>query len=236
MALAKKAATFQQLFSTGRVCIVNDTLEATLLVSTYFNTYNNRGEAGARVFNEAAMGRAMGMDFFGALNFPVDSHACGGGVGATKTTPTTTENLVGTSTLVLEAAATGTFEDGDRIIVAGMRRPMIVSGQQVTPTSIALVDPINEIVPVTAAVTVVSSGATYDVMGAIFDDSSIAVAMPMLDQASDKPSFVVSANGYSIRVTQGYDMTTKKETMSLDILIGAKAYDPRRITLLGDNQ
>jgi len=60
--------------------------------------------------------------------------------------------------------------------------------------------------------------------------------MPMLDAASDKPSFVVSNNGYSVRVTQGYDMSTKKETMSLDLLIGAKSYDPRRITLLGDNQ
>jgi len=27
-------------------------------------------------------------------------------------------------------------------------------------------------------------------------------------------------------------MTTKKETMSLDLLIGAEAYDPRRMTLL----
>ena len=123
--------------------------------------------------------------------------------------------------------------------VAGVRRPLKVLtaiADTDASVSIALVDPINEIIPDNAAVTVVSSGATYDVMGAIFDDSSVAVAMPMLDPASDKPSFTVSSNGYSIRVVQGYDITKKSETMSLDILVGAKAYDPRRITLLGDNQ
>jgi len=236
MALSKKAATFQQLSSTGRFCIINDTLEAKLLGADYFNSYNNRGQSGERVFNEASMGRAMGMDFFGAINFPESSQTTGNGVGVTKAAPSASENVVGLKILTLDAAATGTYNDGDRISIAGMRRPMIVSGTQATPTAINLVDPISEIVPASAAVTVVSSGVTYDVLGAIFDDSSIAVAMPMLDQASDKPSFVVSANGYSIRVTQGYDMNTKKEMMSLDILIGAKSYDPRRITLLGDNQ
>lgn len=238
MALAKKAATFQQLSSTGRFCLVNDTLEAKLLGAAYFNTFNSRGDSGSRVFNEAAMGRAMGMEFFGALNFPVFSRLQGSGAGATKTTPAGNENAVGTSTLVLQAAATGTFKAGDRLRVAGMRRPLIVAAgaDQVTPTSILLADPITDIVPNAVAVTVLGGAGTYDLMGAIFDDSSIAVAMPMLDPASDKPSFTVTQNGYSIRVVQGYDMATKTETMSLDVLIGAKAYDPRRITLLGDFQ
>lgn len=236
MALAKKAATFQQLSPTGRFCLVNDTLEARLLGATYFNTYNNRGNSGERVFNEASMGRAMGMDFFGALNFPVLSRTAGTAVGITKNSPTGTENKVGTSTLVCNAAVTGNVIAGDRIKIAGVRRPLIASANQTTPSSITLVDPITEIIPTGAAVTIVSSGATYDIMGAIFDDSSIAVAMPVLDPASDKPSYAVTNNGYSIRVVQGYDMTAKTETMSLDILIGAKAYDPRRITLIGDNQ
>lgn len=236
MALAKKAATFQQLSSTNRFCLVDDTLEASLLGATFFNTYNNRGESGELVFNEASLGRAMGMGFFSSLNFPEYTHTAGDGVGASKTTPTGTENTVGTSVLVLEAAATGTFNDGDRIIVAGMRRPLIVNGTQATPSSINLVDPIAELVPANAAVTVVSTGATFDARGAIFDDRSMAFAAPMLDPASDKPSAVFSSNGYSIRVVQGYDMDAKTETISFDILCGAANYDPRRITLLGDNQ
>lgn len=234
MALAKKAATFQQLSPIGRFCLVDDTVEAALLGASFFNTQQNRGESGIRVFNEGSMGHAMGMDFFSSLNFPALNRTAGTGVGVTKTAPTGTQNKVGTSVLVLQAAATGTFKNLDRIYVAGMRRPLIVNGDQATPTSINLVDPITEIVPVTAAVTVVASGAQYDVRGAIFDDASLAVAMPILDPPSDKPSAIVTDSGYSIRVVQGYDMTTKTETISLDLLIGAKAHDPRRITLLGD--
>ena len=239
MALAKKAATFQQLSATGRFCIVNDTLEARLLGATFFNQFQTRGTSGERVFNEAALGRAMGMNFYGALNFPVDAHACGNSVFLTNNT-TATKNLVGDILLTVDnSTASKALAAGDRLAIAGVRRPLMVKtaiADTDATTSIALVDPISEIIPDNAAVTVVSSGATYDAMGAIFDDSSIAVAMPMLDAASDKPSFVVSNNGYSVRVTQGYDMSTKKETMSLDLLIGAKSYDPRRITLLGDNQ
>ena len=60
------------------------------------------------------------------------------------------------------------------------------------------------------------------------------MAMPMLDTPPDKPSFAASNNGVSIRVVQGYNMTTKVETLSMDLLVGAVAYDPRRITLIAD--
>ena len=232
MALAKKAATFQQLAATGRFALINDILEARLLGKAYFNTYNNRGESGERVFNDGALGRAMGMEFFSSLNVPADSHTPGNGVGVTNNTGST--NLVGLSVLTTDSS-TGQFEVGDRIIVAGVRRPLIVSTQTAaTSTSIPLVDPIMEIIPDGAAITTISSGAAYTVNGAIFDDSSLAFASPMLDAASDKPTSVATSNGYSMRVVQGYDMTTKKETISIDMLAGATAYDPRRITQLGD--
>lgn len=241
MALAKKAATFQQLSATGRFCMVDDTLEASLLGATFFNTYNNRGESGERVFNDAAMGRAMGMNFYGSLNFPELARTAGtsifltdNGVGGN------TNNRVGSSTLTVDTStASKALVAGDHLAIAGVRRPLIVLtaiADTDATTEVVLRDPISELIPDNAAVTVVSSGDTYDVRGAIFDDRSIAVASPALDPASDKPSFVVSNNGYSIRVVQGYDMTSKKETISLDLLIGATAYDPRRITLLGDTQ
>lgn len=234
MALSRKEANYQQLNPAGRFCLVNDDLEASLLGATFFNTYDNRGTSGERVFNEANMGRAMGMNFFGSLNFPTTVHTAGGGAGVTKASPTASENIVGNSVLVLNASATGTFNDGDRIVVAGMRRPMVVNGTQATPASINLVDPITEIVPAGAAVTVVGSGEALTHKGAIFDDSSLAVAMPLLDPASDKPTSSVSNNGISIRVVQGYDINAKTETISLDLLCGATAYDPRRITLLSE--
>ena len=232
MALARQSALIQQLDPTGRYCLLNDTLEAKLLGADYFTTYNARGEAGQTVFQEATMGRAMSMQFFSSLNMPTDVHAAGNGTTQTDN-GAGANNLVGVSVLTVDSL-TGQLEIGDRIEVAGMRRPLIVGAQAVaTSTAITLADPISEIVPDNAAITTIGSGqANLDFQGAIFDNQALALAMPILDTPSDKPAFVVNNNGYSIRVVQGYDMTTKSETVSLDLLIGAKAYDPRRITLL----
>ena len=145
-------------------------------------------------------------------------------------------NLVGASTITTTATTVGAIKAGDRIQIAGVRRPMLVSTlASVGATSILLTDPITEIIPDGAAITVVSSGtAAWTPNAAIFDGDALAVAFPMLDPPSDKPSSVMSDMGVSIRVVQGYDMASKKETLSLDLLCGAIAYDQRRITLLAD--
>jgi hypothetical protein len=232
MALAKKAATFQQLSPTGRFCLVNDTLEAQLIGATFFGTYANRGDGGESVFREGSMGRAMGMDFYSSLQLPSHNPTFGTAVGVTNNAGNA--NLVGALSLT-STAITGTAKVGDHLLIAGVRRPLVV-GTQVTAgaTSIPLAHPITDIIPTGAAITVIGSGATGNFMGAIFDDSSLAFAAPMLDPASDKPSSVVSDNGYSMRVVQGYDLASKTETISIDALCGAEVWDPRRITLLYD--
>lgn len=239
MANARKAANFQQLSPEGRFCLVNETLEAKLLGKTFFTQYNNRGQDGVISFREAMMGRAMGLNFYPTLQFPSWSlAAAGAGAGQTNNN-SGANNKIGDTVLVIDQvdASTNTFPAGTRIIVAGMRRPMIVKtlANSATLTQIELVDPINEIVPDNAAVTIVATGTTSLVAhGAIFDSEALAIAMPLLDPPSDKPSMIVNNNGFSIRVVTGYDMTAKTETMSLDCLVGAKAYDHRRITLLAE--
>lgn len=233
MAAARKEANLQQLDPASRFCLVNDDLEAKLLGLDYFTQYDNRGDEAVTSFREASLGRAMSMNFFSSLNLPEDTLAAAGN-GTTQTDNTVaTNNVIGLRTLTVDAL-TGQLEAFTRIQVAGMRRPLIVASQVLAgATSIPLVDPISELVPDNAAITVIGSGQTnLDFKGAIFDGQSVAIAMPILDKPSDKPSSIISDNGYSIRVTQGYDMSTKSETMSLDCLIGAAAWDPRRITLL----
>lgn len=231
MALARKAGNLQQLESS-RLCLVDSDLEATLLSQGYFSTWATRGEQGAAVFNQGNMGNAMGMNFYTSLNFPEDTHAAAGN-GTSTTNNTGSTNLIGQTTLTIDSL-TGQIEAGDRIAIAGVRRPLIAAAQAVaTSTTVTLVDPITEVIPDGAAVTVVGSGqSSLAAKGIIMDKNCVGFAMPMLDAPSDKPSSVQSSNGYSIRIVQGYDMTTKKETLSLDLLIGAQMYDPRRATLL----
>lgn len=238
MALARQAANFNQLDPSGRYAIVGDALEAKLLGKDYFTKYANRGSEGVISFREAMLGRAMGLNFYPTLHFPEWTLAAAG-TGVAVADNSGGGNKVGMRVLTVDSATFGAtdFPAGTRIQVAGVRRPMIVATnpQGTGVTEIELVDPINEIIPDNAAVTVVASGQTnLTAMGAIFDSQSLAVAMPLLDPPSDKPSQVVSSNGFSIRVVTGYDMTHKTETISLDLLVGAKAYDQRRITLLAE--
>jgi hypothetical protein len=231
MALSRKAANNQQLDVQGRFCLVNDTLEAELLGATYFNQYNARGEEGQTVFQEAKLGRAMGMNFYASLQLPVDAHTPGSGVGVTNNTGTT--NLIGLSVLTTDSS-TGQFEPGDRIVVAGVRRPLVVSTQlAATGTSILLTEPIDQIIPDGAAITTIGSGgAAGNYVGSILDSNAIALAMPLLDKPSNAISSVVSSNGFSLRLVQAYDIQLKKEVLSIDCLLGAKAYDARRIVNL----
>ena len=67
------------------------------------------------------------------------------------------------------------------------------------------------------------------------DDRSLAVAFPKLDEPGDKITATADSNGVSVRIVKGYDMQTKKDTLSLDLLVGAFALDPRRITLAAES-
>lgn len=242
MALARKTATEQQLSMTGRYSLVDLTLEARLLGASYFSTWDQRGPDGQMVFTNGMIGRAMGMDFFTSINFPQQTRTNGAPAGTFETdngAGGNTNNRIGNTTLTIAATATGTLVAGDRLLIAGVRRPVRVQtaiANLTSQTQVTLVDPITEVIPDDAAITVVGGNSTgFSIRGAIFDDQSLAMAMPMLDTPPDKPSFAVSNNGVSIRVVQGYNMTTKVETLSMDLLVGAVAYDPRRITLIADN-
>ena len=233
VALARKEAILQQLSPTGRFALVDPNIEASLLGQTWFNQSQTRGSAGETTLQTGQMGRVMGMDWYSSVNFPTTAHTAGNGTSTTNNGGGT-NNLIGSTTLTI-ASLTGQIEAGDRIAIAGVKRPLIAAAQAVaTSTTVTLTDPITEIIPDSAAVSVKGSGQSLTHKGAIFDDQSLGLAMPPLDPPSDKPSFVVSNNGYSIRIVQGYDMDSKVETMSLDVLVGAVCYDPRRITLLSE--
>jgi len=243
IALARKTAILQQL-SMNRFCLVDLDLEATLLGQTWFNQSQTRGGDGETTLRNADMGRVMGMDFFSSIAYPTEASAYTVGTHITTTNNTAgTTNLIGDKVLVTDVIVTAlTLVAGDRIKIAGVRRPLICADTvadtgSATGTSVVainLVDPITEIIPDGAAVTILASGKDVQHHGAIFDDRSLAVAFPMLDIPEDRTAATASNNGVSIRIVKGYDLTSKKTTMSLDLLAGAFCLDPRRITLVGD--
>ena len=238
IALARKNAILQQL-SMNRFCLVDLDLEATLLGQTWFNQSQTRGGDGEVTLRNANMGRVMGMDFFSSIAFPTEAAAYTVGTLVTTTDNASgTKNLIGDTSLVIDAAGSAlTVVAGDRILIAGCRRPLIAKTAIADATAslaVVLSDPITEIITDGAAVTIAASGKDVQHHGAIFDDRSLAIAFPMLDKPQDRVSATVSNNGVSIRLVKGYDLATKTDTMSLDLLVGAFCLDPRHITLVGD--
>ena len=240
VALARKAAILQQL-AMNRFCLVDLDMEAQLLGQTWFNQQQTRGDAGTTTLSTGRMGHTMGMDFDSSIAFPTNAVAFDAGNGTCLTNNGTNGiqyNRIGMTSLTIDGGSAGTFKAGDRLKIAGVKRPVVVltttSALNTPVTTVALAHPITEIIPDNAAVSVIGSGQDYTYHGAIMDDKSLAVAFPMLDLPGDKICATASANGISVRIVKGYDMSTKTNTLSMDFLVGAFCLDPRRITLLAD--
>ena len=242
LAQARKVALIQQL-GMNKFCLMGPELEAVLLGQEWFTGANNRGDD--RILRTGELGTTMGLDFFSTVNWESKTRTNSSGTATLVTAATALAgkyNLVGQKSIVVKEIVGG-FLAGDRIAVAGCKRPMIVAANKaaaiisapVADRTIDLVDPITEILAADAAVTVVGgNGVVFEVQAAIFDGKSLGFAMPMLDAPETGVSAVASNNGISIRVVSAYDQKFKRSTMSMDCLIGGFALDPRRITLLGN--
>ncbi len=238
MAQARKTAILQQL-AMDRFCLVDLDSEATLLGQEWFNQSQTRGADGERTLREADMGRVMGMDWLKSIAFPTETHTAGSMICVTDNgAGGNTNNVIGVSILTVDTqTAAQTVAVGDRLAIAGVRRPLKVKtliADTTSTTEIELVDPIAEIIPDNAAVTVIGSGQDLTYHGAIFDNRSLAVAFPMLDLPEDKVAATAHNHGVSVRIVKGYDMQTKVTTLSLDFIVGSFMMDPRRCTLLAD--
>lgn len=228
---ARRAATIQQLSPEGRFVLVDLDVEAKLLGADWFIQAQTRGEDGVNTLRTGRMGATMGMSWYSSIAFPTNDGGFAAGTGATTTNNAGgANNKIGSTVLVV--ASGSNINPGDRLQVAGCRRPMVVAS--VSGANVTLEHPITEVVQDSAAVTVVGSGKTITYHGAIFDNRSLAVAFPMLDIPVGGIAGTASANGITVRVVQGYDITKKMTTFSMDLLCGAFCLDPRRITLLGD--
>ena len=240
VAQARRQAILNQM-DDNRFCLVDDETEATLLGQTWFNQSQTRGEPGVSTLQSGTMGRVMGMDWYSSVNFPTSAATQVGDASFVTNNGGATDNSIGNSILEVDtgAASGNGLIAGDRIVVAGVKRPMIVAatiadGAVAAATQIVLQDPINEIIPDNAAVTVVSAGNIHTIHGAIFDGKALGIAFPLLDMPAGAEGATMGYDGVSVRLVKQYNVTNKSTTLSMDCLVGAKALDHRKICLLSD--
>ena len=175
------------------------------------------------VLRNASIGRVLGFDSYMDQN--IKTHTAGGYTALADVTITT--GAAGATSIVLTSAAgasTAKLLKGDVLAIDG-------STYVVTEDTDAAVAGVvtAKIFPALPA-SKVGKAATFKashVANIGFHKNAFAlVNRPMMLPVGGASGYIANYNGLSIRVTQGYTMSSKVNTISFDILYGVKTLDP----------
>jgi hypothetical protein len=210
----------------GRFGILNPAAKADALSIDVFSRLDARGQVGLTALQEAQMGRVMGADWHMDQN--VKTHTAGTASALTDWLTNGTGAL-GDDTLSIDSATavSQTFVVGDLISIAGEGQHVVTAAATASTGAVAALaidPPLRAAVADGVAVTVIASHAA----NIIAAPGSIALAaVPLAIPYSNNQAAYINYDGFGIRVVSGYSMDTKSDTLSFDILCGAKVIDPR---------
>lgn len=217
--------------NSGRVGFLSPLTKSRFLSIDNLNRLDTRGEAGLAGLRDASLGRVMNIDWYGAQAVP--SHVPGvpgGTANGTGTAPSVTSPALTSTVTVAAGGASGTFKAGDIITFAGHSQTYAVqadvtlsgAGAGSIVVAPALVQNITN-----AAITVKAAHAA-NIVGHPRGVSFVCVPLELpVNTASNDMAAGLNWDGLSIRVVRGYDITSKKNIISFDTLVGAKVTDPR---------
>lgn len=177
-------------------------------------------EAGTnRALREGEIGRVFGLDNY--MTQAIEPHTNG----ATGSPLVDGAATAGATTIHIDAATTP-FTDGDMFTIAGDTTQYTVSkAGAVTGTNdqdLVITPALAKNAADNAAITLVA-GATNNLA---FHRNAIAFVTRPLAPAPGVESYSTSNGMFSLRVTKGYDMSTKEALMSMDVLYGYKVVYP----------
>lgn len=215
--------------SGDRNIVFDPYAQAKLITLQAFTNASASGSTAA--LREASMGRVLGFDTYMDQNIKTQiagSYTALTDVKATAASKAT--SIVLTSTA---GTSTGVIKKGDVFTVAGQQftatadSAAAVSGVVTVAVSPAVGDAITA--------QAVTFGKTHKASIAFHKNAFALVTRPLEPPMGGANSYVATApNGLSIRVTMGYDIQTKKNIVSLDLLYGCKViYDSLACRLLG---
>jgi len=226
LAEVDRALMVKKVPLSGRVGFLSPLTKSRFLSIDNLNRLDTRGEAGLAGLRDAALGRVMNIDWYGAQAVPSHTPGVPGG------TPTATGALGATTVTVASGGAAGTFKAGDIITFAGHATTYAVV------SNVTLSGAGGGSVAISPALTVAITSAAVTVKGAHAANIvghprglsfvSVPLALPM-DTAGANMAAALNWNGLSIRVVRAYDITSKKNIISFDTLVGAKVTDPRML-------
>lgn len=214
----------------GRVAVVDAACEADLLSISQFTDAQVRGDQGTAL-RDASMGRIMGIDWYMNQNVPTQTK------GTLSGSPVTNgDTATGATTIAITGADAGTtILQGDIVTIAGGTVPnqQYVATADVTlaggagnllvspPVQGAVGDA--DAIPSGGAITIVAS----HVRNCAFHRNCFALAVVPLELPAGAASAeYIQSRGMGLRLVSDYSATTKTDTMSLDVLVGAKCINP----------
>lgn len=211
----------QKVPMSGRVGFLSPLTKARFLGIDSLNRLDARGTAGLTALQEASMGRVMGIDWYGAQS--VAAHVAGVPGGS----PVGTGTLGSTTVTVASGGNAGTYRAGDIITFANHTQTYAVVGNVTLNGSGAgtlTISPALTTAVTSQAITLQASHPA-NIVGHPRGISlaSVPLELPM----EPGGAAVMDYNGINIRVVYKYDITSKKNIISFDCLVGAKVTDPR---------
>ena len=183
---------------------------------------------------EGSIGRIQAMENFWSQN--VQTHTAGTFT-AVSAPKVDTLAVVGSNTLILKGGAgTETIKAGDVFYITS-------SGKKYYYAAASDAAAVGGDVEITTTTKVLAAHAVDDVVTfpdktagahvanlAFIKNACAFVSRPLEVPMGGAQGYVANFEGISIRITTGYDMTTKKEILSMDTLYGIKAVYPELAT------
>lgn len=168
----------------------------------------------------AELGRIYTLDTYMDQNAPYSMAETPGTATALKVTGSKDAKTVSLSGIT---AATATIKKGDGFILDGR---MYRATEDKTAASGAI-DSLAIDMPLLKEYAAADAYVVNKVHSLAFHRNAIAmVSRPLALPLGNKNAAIVSHNGLGVRVVYGYDIKTKTDTISLDILYGIKTLDP----------
>ena len=182
-----------------------------------------------------SIGNIFGIDNYMAQGVKSVSSSAptAGGTGATgykvKTAVTADDDVVLVSNASASGTLSGSVKAGDLVTIDGKQYTI---QQDATAASNELAIKLDR--PATIAANAAATLACGGAQNLVFHENAFAFVTRPLAAPAGVESYTTSYNGITLRVTRGYDMTYKKEMISMDVLYGYKTmYPEMAVRVLG---
>lgn len=216
----------------GRNLILDTAADAKLLEVENFSAVDKSGTSQA--LQEAQLGRKFGFDIYMDQN--IKKHSKGSLTAGTALALNAAANPGDTQVILKDTGGslTGTVKKGDVLTIAGDSQSYVVTEDATAAgnlVSVKLYPALRVGAATSSAVTVVAShAANLAFHRNAFCMVSRQLALPM----GNPNASYINYNGLGLRVVFGYDMNTKTDIVSIDLLCGFKTLTPElAVRLLG---